>query len=268
MDMKPRRMGRVSRTRRSPPTHPLRPQKKKKKKKVDVLLTGNDRVTILHKALSNSVTLGYLDPLSDSTFTNHSFNDVRSYPRLASAMNQTWAQHGQRPADREVNITVDVNVPTPAAGGHGGHHAPSEEATAPSSFRNGIEWEEGSAAEMNAASNTQNVMWKFVEPSTRRTNFDIAWSFAAGSVQKIRIVNDRNSAHAMHHPLHIHGQRFVVLAVNGVRNPDPVYLDTVLLRTGDVTDLAVEMDHLGVWAIHCHILEHAESGMMFTFVVR
>ena len=45
---------------------------------------------------------------------------------------------------------------------------------------------------------------------------DIDWRFRVGDVVKLRLVNDRRALHAMQHPIHIHGQRFLVLSVNGV----------------------------------------------------
>jgi FtsP/CotA-like multicopper oxidase with cupredoxin domain len=42
----------------------------------------------------------------------------------------------------------------------------------------------------------------------------------------------------------------------------------VLLRAKDVVDVALVPEDEGVWMLHCHILEHAEAGMMTTFEVR
>ena len=42
-----------------------------------------------------------------------------------------------------------------------------------------------------------------------------------GDVVKLRLVNDRDALHAMQHPIHIHGQRFLVLSINGVPNDNP-----------------------------------------------
>ena len=42
-----------------------------------------------------------------------------------------------------------------------------------------------------------------------------------GEPVRIRLVNERRSFHAMQHPIHLHGQRFLVLAVNGVPNEEP-----------------------------------------------
>ena len=45
----------------------------------------------------------------------------------------------------------------------------------------------------------------------------------------------------MQHPIHIHGQRFLVLSVNGVPNEHLVWKDTVLLPTGFVADVLLEL---------------------------
>jgi suppressor of ftsI len=97
---------------------------------------------------------------------------------------------------------------------------------------------------------------------------DVRWRFRLGEVAKIRIANDRAAAHPMPHPIHLHGQRFLVLSHNGVPTPNLVWKDTVLLPVGDVVDVLVEMSNPGVWMMHCHIAEHLQSGMMGLFEVR
>ena len=84
---------------------------------------------------------------------------------------------------------------------------------------------------------------------------------------KLRLVNDRNVLHAMQHPMHIHGQRFLVLAINGVPNAHPVWKDTVLVPTGFTSDILLELTNPGSWMVHCHIAEHIESGMRMVFEV-
>ena len=61
---------------------------------------------------------------------------------------------------------------------------------------------------------------------------DIDWSFRRGDVVKVRLVNERRSFHGMQHPIHFHGQRFLVLSVNDVPNTNLVWKDTVLLPAG------------------------------------
>jgi suppressor of ftsI len=71
----------------------------------------------------------------------------------------------------------------------------------------------------------------------------------------------------MQHPVHVHGQRFLVLAVNGEPPAARAWKDTVLLPAGGTVDILVEFTNPGHWMLHCHIAEHMEAGMMTTFVV-
>jgi len=72
-----------------------------------------------------------------------------------------------------------------------------------------IEWEDSMPA-MNANSNTENVRWKLIDEETGLENGDIDWNFQKGDVVKIQIFNDPSSMHPMQHPIHLHGQRFLV----------------------------------------------------------
>jgi FtsP/CotA-like multicopper oxidase with cupredoxin domain len=46
-----------------------------------------------------------------------------------------------------------------------------------------------------------------------------------------------------------------------------VWKDTVLVRTGETVDILLDVTNPGIWMAHCHISEHHESGMMFSFNV-
>ena len=59
----------------------------------------------------------------------------------------------------------------------------------------------------------------------------------------------------------------LVLARDGVVEPNLVWKDTVLVRTGEVVDIVLDVTNVGRWMAHCHIAEHHESGMMFSFDV-
>lgn len=64
------------------------------------------------------------------------------------------------------------------------------------------------------------------------------------------------------HPMHIHGQFFKILAKNGKPVDYPYFRDTILLRGKESIDIAMVPLDWGKWLMHCHILEHAEAGMM------
>ena len=133
-------------------------------------------------------------------------------------------------------------------------------------YFNPVEWA-GTMPMINWATTGREVRWILRDPRTGAENDDIDWGFTVGDVVKIRITNDRNAFHAMQHPLHLHGQRFLVLEQDGVENDNLVWKDTVLLPTGSTTDILLELSNPGRWMAHCHISEHLESGMKFVFDV-
>jgi FtsP/CotA-like multicopper oxidase with cupredoxin domain len=131
----------------------------------------------------------------------------------------------------------------------------------------GIEWEDD-MLELNRRTTPENMRWMLVDRDTGSTNHGIAWQFTVGDRVKLRLVNEMDSDHPMHHPFHIHGAgRFVVLARNGVPETNYVWKDTVLVRTGETVDILLDVTNPGRWMAHCHIAEHHESGMMFSFDV-
>jgi FtsP/CotA-like multicopper oxidase with cupredoxin domain len=129
-----------------------------------------------------------------------------------------------------------------------------------------VEWG-GTMPMMNWASTGRQVRWVLKDPATGRENMDIAWHFRRDAPAKIRFVNERRAFHGMQHPIHLHGQRFLVLAVNGVPNEDLAWKDTVLVPAGAVVDILVDTQNPGEWMLHCHIAEHLSAGMMMHFTV-
>ena len=113
-----------------------------------------------------------------------------------------------------------------------------------------------------------NMRWKLVDRSTGAENAAIDWRFRVGDQVKIRLVNEMDSDHPMPHPFHIHGAgRFLILARDDVPEQNLVWKDTVLVRTGETVDILLDVTNPGLWMAHCHIAEHHESGMMFSFHV-
>jgi FtsP/CotA-like multicopper oxidase with cupredoxin domain len=131
----------------------------------------------------------------------------------------------------------------------------------------GIEWEDD-MVEVNRMTTPANMRWKLIDRSTGAENAAIVWRFRVGDQVKIRLVNEMDSDHPMPHPFHIHGAgRFLVLSRDGVPEPSLVWKDTVLVRTGETVDILLDVSNPGRWMAHCHIAEHHESGMMFSFDV-
>ncbi len=66
------------------------------------------------------------------------------------------------------------------------------------------------------------------------------------------------------HPFHMHGFHFQVLNEDGTVRAPLAYKDTIDIPPREVLRLVPRFDpaSLGKWMFHCHILDHAESGMM------
>src|SRR5262249_989752 len=126
----------------------------------------------------------------------------------------------------------------------------------------------GTMPSMKWASTAGQVRWVLRDPDTGKENMNMDWTFKRGEVVKLRLSNERRAFHAMQHPIHIHGQRFLVLAVSGVPNANLVWKDTVLIPAGSTVDLLLDLSNPGRWMLHCHIAEHLGADMMAAFSVR
>jgi suppressor of ftsI len=168
-----------------------------------------------------------------------------------------YRRHFQRPVDHGLVITLNAgDLPFPIR----------PLLNFESVYRHPVEWT-GTMPEMDWIVTGRTARWVLRDIATARENMDIDWRFRVGDVTKLRLVNDRTALHAMQHPIHLHGQRFLVLSVNGVANTNLVWKDTVLVPTGFVVDVLVELSNPGKWMLHCHVAEHLETGMRMVFDV-
>jgi FtsP/CotA-like multicopper oxidase with cupredoxin domain len=160
-----------------------------------------------------------------------------------------------------MKLLATQSVPEPAGHDHGGHHEEGH------GTADGIEWEDD-MVEVNRLTTTATMHWKFLDRTSGADSPTINWQFTVGERVKLRLVNEMDSDHPMHHPFHLHGAgRFLVLSRGGVVEPNLVWKDTVLVRTGQVVDILFDVSNPGLWMAHCHIAEHMQSGMMFSFNV-
>ncbi len=127
-------------------------------------------------------------------------------------------------------------------------------------YVNPVEWD-GTMPMMDWLATGREVEWILRDAATGRENHAIDWRFRRGERIRLRIVNDRNVLHPMFHSIHLHGQRFLVVAQNGVANRSLGWKDTVLVPAGSTVDLLVEFSNPGRWMLHCHLAEHLEAGM-------
>jgi FtsP/CotA-like multicopper oxidase with cupredoxin domain len=160
-------------------------------------------------------------------------------------------QEGGSAAHNDMSMDHDMSH-----GPHTGHGSAS-----------GIEWEDD-MVEVNRLTTTANMHWRFLDRTDGVDSQVIDWQFSVGQRVKIRLINEMDSDHPMHHPFHVHGAgRFLVLTRDGMPEPNLAWKDTVLVRTGQTVDILFDVSNPGVWMAHCHIAEHMQSGMMFSFRV-
>jgi len=79
-----------------------------------------------------------------------------------------------------------------------------------------------------------------------------------GATCVVELVNDTSWSH----PVHFHGVVFDVISRNGRAPTRRERGDTLLLNPNETGEIAFVAETAGDWMIHCHILEHQESGMM------
>ncbi|CAL1241904.1 multicopper oxidase family protein [Candidatus Methylocalor cossyra] len=182
-----------------------------------------------------------------------------------------------KPPDKVLKLTMamDPKLMRASDGSHAEGHRMADgmamhhpKAVGPDKPDDGIEWEDAMPS-MNRASTSETVVWKLVDGATGEEGMAIrTWQFVRGDLVKIRLVNESTAMHPMYHPIHFHGQRFRVLAMNGVSNENDVWQDTVLVPRGATVDILLEASNPGSWVAHCHIAEHGQSGMMLPFQVK
>ena len=182
------------------------------------------------------------------------FAALRTAPELL-AERARLAADLERPPDKTLALVAEM----PGMRRHGSHEGQHAEVEA-------IEWEDTMQLH-NRMTTPQNMFWKLVDRETGAENHAIRWGFRVGDRVRLRLVNDPHSDHPMQHPFHVHGERFLVLSRDGVPNDNLGWKDTVLVRRGETVDLLVEMSNPGTWMAHCHIAEHNQDGMMFSFRV-
>ncbi len=206
----------------------------------------------------DDVTLGTVTVTDTPAAPDHaaSFRELRSHPDVAVDIDR-YRDEFDRPVDHRLLLTLEIGeLPDPI----------EPLLNVDRSFFNPVEWS-GTMPRMNWVTTADEVRWILRDLDTGLENDAIDWRFTRGDVVRIRLRNDRNAVHAMQHPVHIHGQRFLVLSRDGVPNDNLVWKDTTLLPAGSTADLLLELSNPGRWMLHCHIAEHLESGMKLVFDV-
>jgi len=86
---------------------------------------------------------------------------------------------------------------------------------------------------------------------------------------RVRFMNEG----LMIHPMHLHGMPMRVITADGYPVPQPYQVDTLNIAPGQRFDVLIHATEAGVWAFHCHLLNHAESdhgmhGMVTALIVK
>ena len=208
--------------------------------------------------LEEITTLGTIMVSGSRTAVDHqhAFETLRTNLDVIADIDR-YRSYFNRPVDHELVLTLEVDSLPPAI---------EQSMLYDWVYFNPVEWT-GTMPVMNWSTTGAEVEWILRDAVTGDENTEVNWSFQVGDVVKIRIHNDRGAFHSMQHPLHIHGQRFLILEQNGAANNNLVWKDTVLLPAGSSTDILLELSNPGRWMVHCHIAEHLESGMKFVLDV-
>jgi FtsP/CotA-like multicopper oxidase with cupredoxin domain len=269
---------------------------------VDVLFDTAGEVPLEHRSPDQTYTLGHFRATGTAAGgAARNFDTLRTDPEL-SAEREALVHDMERPPDKVLafsslmpllyggtdstsssyacpmhpEVTASQPGTCPKCGmklvpsqGEPSHmsepHHPAEHGDAPD---DGIEWED-LMPDINRETDSTNMIWKIIDRQTGDENASISWAFTVGDRVKIRLVNEmEGSEHPMHHPFHIHGAgRFLVLARQDVPEPNLVWKDTVLVPAGNTVDILLDVTNPGSWMAHCHIAEHNQAGMMFSFDV-
>jgi FtsP/CotA-like multicopper oxidase with cupredoxin domain len=251
---------------------------------VDVLFDKPGAYTITHTTPEQTYSLGTVLVSSSNNENDYEFYNIDKDEDIVAEIDKFRKYFSDSP-DLELEFDVKTSlVHQMSSDDHssmdmnGGHGADMQSMKSDSSMdmndheneSQPIEWED-EMPRMNAMSNEENthwiLRWILRDVNSGKEGFDIDYQANVGDIKKIRLFNNPESDHPMQHPIHLHGQRFLVLSEDGMFNDNLAWKDTVLVPTGKTVDILVEFSNPGNWAMHCHILEHAEAGMITEVIV-
>jgi FtsP/CotA-like multicopper oxidase with cupredoxin domain len=235
---------------------------------VDVLFEQHGQLTLEHRTPERTFPLATIDVGAETATPSltEEFEALRHNVEWVAERERLASYFDARP-DKTLALLAEMEMGEHERGVHGEQHHHSHHGHGHGAAAGGIEWED-EMVDVNRMTTPANMRWKLVDREAGVVNHEIDWQFRVGDKVKIRLVNELASDHPMHHPIHIHGAgRFVVLDRDGTPEENLAWKDTVLVRTGETVDILLDVTNPGRWMVHCHIAEHHESGMMFSFDV-
>lgn len=239
---------------------------------IEVLFDKNGSFAIQNKTPDKVYTLGTVNVSNDPVQVSYSspFNQLKTHSQITQSIDSLRSYFDKVP-DKNLKLSVTMSgEPMQMQGSMGGVHMMSNGqmmgGMTMSESPDGIEWNDNNNMQ-GSMFNTSNVKWSIIDQDTGKENENIEWTLKKDVPVKIRIFNDPNSMHPMQHPIHFHGQQFLVLAIDGIPQTNLVWKDTVLVPSGRTVDILLNPTNPGTWMAHCHIAEHLTDGMMFKFKV-
>jgi FtsP/CotA-like multicopper oxidase with cupredoxin domain len=237
---------------------------------VEVLFDKSGSFAIENRTPDTTYPLGTIQVSDTPVVTSYAkdFATLKTHEEIKKSIDAMRTYFDKAP-DKRIALQLDTGASMMQ--GMGGHMMPDGTMMGGSMMMgaspDGIEWDDANKL-TGSMSNTSNVKWKITDQDSGKESMNIDWQFKVGQPVKIRIFNDPNSMHPMQHPIHFHGQQFLVLARNNRPEINFAWKDTVLVPAGETVDILLNPTNPGTWMAHCHIAEHLESGMIFNFTVK
>ena len=237
---------------------------------VEALFDKSGTFALQNKIPDQTYALGTIDVSNDPVAVSYSkeFGELKTHSAIVKSIDSFRSYFDKEP-NKQIKLTLDMSGAPMQIQMGGGHMMPNGQMMGNSMIDlspDGIEWDDANKM-MGSMSNVNNVKWKIVDRDTGKENTSINWTFEKDQPVKIRIFNDPDSMHPMQHPIHFHGQRFLVLSRDGAKETNLVWKDTVFIPSGQTVDILLDDSNPGMWMVHCHIAEHLEAGMMMKFRV-
>lgn len=112
--------------------------------------------------------------------------------------------------------------------------------------------------ELHLTGNMERYMWSI---NGKTYAEDPLIPMTLGERLRLTMVNDT----MMNHPMHLHGMWMELENGHGERIPR---VHTVIVKPAERLSVLIEVDALGPWAFHCHVLYHMELGMFRVAMVQ
>jgi manganese oxidase len=124
----------------------------------------------------------------------------------------------------------------------------------------GIVLQEWAILPNNSVPNTANMEFNWLTMNGVAAPMTTPLVVRLGSRVRLRFVNLGMD----HHPIHLHGNQFVITGTEGGRAPESTWYPTNTVLVGVAQSKVVEFDakYPGAWMIHCHLPHHMMNSMM------